>query len=320
MIKHFLSFLLVIFFIASCGSSNPIKLTDKTLEGTKRPLGVWIKSTRTFDSNLSTNQTFGTLSSRGIKHIDQLIRMQQNEDKSFSIINESLLADFIYTAYSEGVTVNLFLEGNNLFNENNHKDTLSKLESIIDFNRNLYISKGITIFGIKYRVDLEQSTDWANNKESAIYNYLYYLKKAKTLLERENSTIKISVDTNSAWASSNYIISFDREEKSFSSHIIDIVDYITILSFSRSGDVTYSMISDELQYVRDEQFTYRVVPAMAVSPLLNSTTSFYGVDSTIFWRELDKLQEWVSQDKRVGMLIMIEDFDYLDQIPPIPAK
>ncbi len=319
MIKYFLSFLLGVFFLASCGSSDPIKLSDEALVGTTRPLGVWIKSTKTFDSNLSTNQTFGALSSRGIKHIDQLITMQQNSDKSYSIINESLLADFISSAYSEGIRVNLFLEGNDLFNGDNHKDTLSKLETIIDFNNNLAVTTGLSILGVKYRVDLEHSTGWANSHQNATYNYLYYLLKAKALLEREGSTFKISVDTNSAWSSSNYTISFNKKDKALSSHIIDIVDYITILSFSRDGDDIYSIISNELQYIKDEQLTYRLAPSMAISPLVDATTSFYGMDSTIFWRELDKLQGWIAEDKRVAM-IMIEDFDYLDQIPSIPAN
>jgi hypothetical protein len=319
MIKYFISFLLGLFFLASCGSSDPIKLSDKALEGTKRPLGVWIKNTKTFDSNLSTNQIFGALSSRGIKHIDQLITMSQNEDKSYSIINESLLLDFISKAYNEGIRVNLFLEGNNLFNKDNHKDTLSKLETIIDFNKKLMLIKGYSILGVKYRVDLEKSTDWAKSHYNATYNYLYYLLKAKTLLEREDVNFKISVDANSAWSSSNYIISFNGKEKSLSSHIIDIVDYITILSFSRDGDVIYSMISNELQYIKDKQLTYRLAPSMAISPLADATNSFYNLDSTIFWNELDKLQERIAEDKRVAM-IMIEDFDYLEQIPPVPAN
>ena len=319
MIKYFVSFLLGIFFLASCGSSDPIKLSDKALEGTKRPLGVWIKSTKTFDGNFSTTQTFATLARIEIKHIDQLITMEQNQDKSYSIVNEALLSDFIYKAYTEGMSVNLFLEGTNLFNKDNHKDTLSKLEAIVDFNKNLILTKGVSILGIKYRVDLERSTAWANSHQDATYNYLYYLVKAKALLDRESPTLKISVDTNSAWSSSNYTISFNGKDKSLSSHIIDIADYITILSFSRDGNDIYSIISNELQYIKDEQLTYRLVPSMAISPLEDTTTSFYGLDSTVFWSELNKLQDWIAEDKRVAM-IMIEDFEYLDQIPPVPAN
>jgi len=319
MIKYLVSFLLGVFFLVSCGSSDPIKLSDEALAGTTRPLGVWIKSTKTFDGNFSTTQTFATLTRIEIKHIDQLIIMEQNQDKSYRIVNEALLSDFIYTAYSEGISVNLFLDGSNLFNKDNHKDTLSKLETIIDFNKNLVTTKGVSILGIKYRVDLERSTDWANSHQDATYNYLYYLLKAKALLDRESPTLKLSVDTNSAWSSSNYTISFNGKDKVLSSHIIDIANYITILSFSRDGNDIYSIISNELQYIKDEQLTYRLVPSMAISPLEDTTTSFHGVDSTIFWRELDKLQDWIAEDKRVAM-IMIEDFDYLDQIPPVPAN
>ncbi|MBN2824416.1 MAG: hypothetical protein JXQ76_03750 [Campylobacterales bacterium] len=326
MIRYITSLFIVYFFLA-CGSSDSPYLTTGDDAATKdKTLGTWILSTSGFD-NINTNSTqnstnyiLANLANRNIKHIDQLVSFVLLEDDSYQIANEDGLMEFIAMAIDEGIRVNLLINDKELFNKDNYEDSMKKVETIIDFNNNLISTKGKNILGIKFRVDLERSNGWAKSHSEAIYNYLYFLYQARAKIKREGSSMLVSVDVDDAWESGSYSISFNHKDKTFTQHILDTVDYITVLSFSRDVGGVMSKIEDELQYCKDEQLTNRIVPALAVSPIVNLSDSFYGLqDTTLFWSTLNALQREVEDDLRVPM-IMIENFEYFDHIPPVPAN
>jgi len=321
MIQYLASFVLL-FFLASCGGSNSSALdaTGQSVEG--KPLGTWILTTSSFDDpdNVTSEYILGNLASRGIKYIDQLVTFELLSDNSYQIANEDYLIDFIEKANAEGIHVNLLINDQELFNISNYEDTMKKVETILDLNSNLYSIYSINLLGIKFRVDLERSQSWIAGHHDATYNYLYFLYQINLLLEREGSSLLISADVDHAWDSGEYAISFNNKDKNLVYHIIDIVDYVTVLSFSRSAGGVMEKIEDELQYLKDEQLANRVVPVLAVSPIDNLYESFYGIeDSTYFWDTLDELQYLVADEIGVP-IIMIEHFEYFDQIPPVPAN
>lgn len=324
MVRYIASIFLV-FVLLSCGGSDSPSLStteDGVVNG--KTLGTWILTTQTYDDTNGTvytsNYTFANLANRNIKHIDQLISFEQLADKSYRIANEEGLMSFIQTAVNEGVRVNLLINDADFCNEANYEASMSKIESIIDFNTNLYSNTSTALLGIKLRVNLERSTGWALNAANATYNYLNFLFQAKATIAREGSNMLLSVDVDDAWDSGSYSISFNRKDKNLTYHIIDIVDYITVLSFSQDVGGVMALIDDEMMYLRDEQLTNRLVPALAVSPIQNRADTFYGLsDTTLFWSMLNSLQLELQDDLRVPM-IMIENFEYFDQIPPVPAN
>ncbi|MEA2028392.1 MAG: hypothetical protein U9N49_05405, partial [Campylobacterota bacterium] len=255
----------------------------------------------------------------GVTHIDQLVSFEILSDNSYRIANEDRLVEFVTMAIDEGIRVNLLINDKDFMYKANYEESMSKIETLMDFNENLVESKAVKLLGIKLRVDLERSTGWVINQHDAVYDYLYFLFQVDKLLEREESKLLLSVDVHDAWDSGDYAISFNTKDKNFTYHIIDIVDYITVLSFSRSAGAVMEKIDGELEYLRDEQLANRIVPSLAVSPLSNPGDSFYGLaDTTHFWITLNELQELVADDIRVPM-IMIESFEYFDQIPPVPV-
>lgn len=315
--KYIIALFISLFFISCSTSSNsPIMVETSTDFG--KPLGTWVLNSQNIDENSSKSQFFANCSSRGIKHIDQLIDIKLLENGSYSIVNESNLTNFIIEVYKEGMTLNILINEANAFNEANHKDSFSKLETIIDFNKRLISSIGVGVLGVKYRVDFTNSKGWAESHHQATYNYLYYIFQAKEKIKRENSKLLLSVDASSGWDSSSYAISFNTKDKKLINHIIDIVDYVTLFSFARDESSIYSAISEELRYVRDEQKIDCIVPSLSVSPQLDKGDTFYGVDDdgASFWHTLNTLQEVVKDDIRIP-LIMIENYHHFDQIPPV---
>ncbi|MBN2825660.1 MAG: hypothetical protein JXQ76_10065 [Campylobacterales bacterium] len=324
MMRYIASLFIVYFFLA-CGSSDSPRLTvDETATTNDKTLGTWILSTSGFDNTNATqgsaNYILGNLANRNIKHIDQLVSFELLGDNSYRIAYEEGLMEFITKAVSEGIRVNLLINDKELFNKDNYEDSMKKVETIIDFNNRLVSTNGTRILGIKFRVDLERSTGWIQSHSEAIYNSLYFLFQAKAKIAREGAGMLVSVDVDDSWESGSYSISFNYKDKTFTQHILDTVDYITVLSFGREVGEVMSKIEEELLYCRDEQLTNRIVPALAVSPIVNLSDSFYGLqDSTLFWSTLYALQREVEGDLRIPM-IMIENFEYFDQIPPIPAN
>jgi len=321
MIRIILSFVIA-FLLVSCGETNSprLGLSDEDTS-TQKTVGTWILSTSSYDDvTVDPNYILGNLANRGITHIDQLVSFELLADNSYRIANEDRLVEFVTMAIDEGIRVNLLINDNDFMYRGNYEESMSKIETLMDFNNNLVATKAIKLLGIKLRVDLERSTGWALNQHDAVYNYLYFLFQVDKLLEREKSNLLLSVDVDDVWDSGDYAISFNTKDKNFTYHIIDIVDYITVLSFSRSAGAVMEKIDGELEYLRDEQLANRIVPSLAVSPLSNANDSFYGVaDTTHFWITLNELQELVADDIRVPM-IMIDSFDYFDQIPPVPAS
>jgi hypothetical protein len=323
MVRYLASIFIALVLVSCGGSDSPsLESSDETTSG--KTVGTWILSTATYaDGNSSTTSTsyvFANLANRGIKHIDQLVSFELLDDYSYQIADEDALMEFIAKAIDEGIRVNLLINDREFANGENYEESMKKIETIIDFNQNLAENKYVTLLGIKLRVDLERSNGWVQSNHDALYNYLYFLYQAKAKIAREGSSMLLSVDVDDAWDSGSYSISFNHKDKNFTHHIIDIVDYITVLSFSREAGGVMSKISGELQYLKDEQLTNRVVPALAVSPIINTNNTFYGLeDTSLFWTTLSQLQTMVADDKRIPM-IMIENFEYLDQIPPVPAN
>jgi hypothetical protein len=315
--KYIIALFISLFYI-SCSTSSSDYIETNLPQESGKPLGTWVLNSNNLDDNSSKSQFFANCSSRGIKHIDQSIDMQLLDNGSYEIIDKSSLVDFIIEVYKEGMTFNVLINDPDAFNKTNYEDSFRKLETIIDFNTELTSLIGIGVLGVKYRVDLASSTGWAKSHHQATYDYLYYLFQAKEKIKRENATLLLSVDASAGWDSSSYAISFNTKDKKFIYHIIDIVDYVTLFSFGRDEASIYSAISDELRYVRDKQKTNCIVPSLAVSPQLNESDTFYGIDDNgaSFWETLNGFQDVVEDDMRVP-LIMIENYHHFDQIPAV---
>lgn len=322
--KRYIASLFIVYFLVACGGSDSPYLTTAQEQVRGKTLGTWILTTSSFENSNATQSSpsyiFANLANRNIKHIDQLISFEHLTDNSYQIANEEELMDFIAQASKEGIRANLLINDTEFFTQSNYEESMKKVETIMDFNNLLISIHATKLIGIKFRVDMERSQGWATNRHDTLYNTLYFLYQAKTKIEREGSTLFLSVDVDDAWESGSYSLSYNHNDKTFTEHLLDTVTYITVLSFSRDVGGVMSKIEDELQYCKDEQLTNRIVPALAVSPILNAGDSFYGLrDSTLFWNTLNQLQKEVEDDLRVPM-IMIESFEYFDQIPPVPAS
>jgi len=315
--KYIIALFISLFYI-SCSTSSSDRIETELPQESGKPLGTWVLNSNNLNDNSSKSQFFANCSSRGIKHIDQSIDMELLDDGSYRVIDESGLVDFIVEVFQEGMSFNILINDANAFNGVNHQDSLKKLEAIIDFNNELTSLIGIGVLGVKYRVDLENSTGWAESHHQATYDYLYYLFQVKEKIKRENANLLLSVDASAGWDSASYAISFNTKDKKFIYHIIDIVDYVTLFSFARDESSIYSAISNELRYVRDKQKTNCIVPSLAVSPQLNESNTFYGIDDNgeSFWNTLNGFQDVVEDDMRVP-LIMIENYHHFDQIPAV---
>jgi len=322
--KRYIASLFIVFFFAACGGSDSPYLTTADEQVKGKTLGTWILTTSSFENSNATQSSpsyiFANLANRNIKHIDQLISFERLTDNSYQIANEEGLMDFIVQASKEGVRANLLINDAEFFTKSNYDESMKKVETIMDFNNLLRSNYATKLLGIKFRVDIERSKGWAISRSDTLYNGLYFLYQAKSKIDREGSKLLLSIDVDDAWESGSYSLSYNHNDKTFTEHLLDTVDYITVLSFSRDVGGVMSKIEDELQYCKDEQLTNRIVPALAVSPILNASDSFYGLsDTTLFWNTLNGLQKELENDLRVPM-IMIESFEYFDQIPPVPAN
>ena len=127
MIRYIASIFVAFFFVA-CGDSNSSRLDSTQEAPTGKRLGAWLLDTSSYENNdtAQRNYIFANLANRSIKHIDQAVAFELQDDNSYKIAHEDNLIDFIATAIGEGIRVNLLINQQELFANNSYEEAMKK--------------------------------------------------------------------------------------------------------------------------------------------------------------------------------------------------
>ncbi|MDF1657611.1 MAG: hypothetical protein P1U58_08355 [Verrucomicrobiales bacterium] len=218
--------LLILFSSQLAGIAKNASATD---------LGIWSWSQANFATPEARDKMLSFCVAEGISHIDQHVSITRTEE-GYRLRNADALKQLLIASDAEDISINALRGERNMFFQENHDRAYAQLEAILAFNRDL--PEGSRLAGIKYDVEPYLTDEWRAGEESRekiIRDYLSFLTQAKKLITEAGSDLDLCVDIPFWWDKPEFASSLNGEEKLLIHHIIDLTDWIGIMSYRREA-------------------------------------------------------------------------------------
>lgn len=294
-------FLLVTLILTSDGSP---------LLGENVPLGVWSWSQEDLMTESARTRMLNFCRDQGITQIDQHVSIRPGSDGP-SIQNASQLTSLIVQASKQGISVSGLRGDRKMFFADQHDERISELKALIQFNRNL--PSGVSLEGIKYDVEPYLTDQWkegGQRREQVMHDYLQCLTEMRRYLSLNNSKLQLSVDVPFWWDEDEHALQYDGVRKTFTQHIQDRTDSISIMSYRRSAKDVLRLAEQEFRYARNRPRSVAI--GLSFNPELGeeSVTTFHGHSVSLFRETLQDLKTALNGNS-AARIIMLHDYKHL---------
>jgi hypothetical protein len=316
-----MSILIIIWlFVSSLGM--PLTLNAEQRKG----LGMWVWSSSSFLTQEARQQLVQFSVKHGITHLDVHVKMTHDRIKPV-LKDAEAFKELIALAGQHNITIAALRGNPKMFLSENHERTLGELQAIIAFSKTLPED---TLFkGVKYDVEPYCTKEWKAGRAPLypmMYDYLAFLRKARSILDEEAPHLWLAADTPFWWDKDRFVLEFEGKRKRFNEHVQDLTDFVTIMSYRRSARKVLDCVEDERRYA--QRIRKVISPSLETVKLKQDPqVSFWGVPNEEFWQVVPELLETAERDPAIGG-VMIHCYrslfekltnntpDVLTQVPP----
>lgn len=272
-------------------------------------LGLWSWSQESFVSSEAREKLLSFCVKEKIKHIDQHIRVTL-VDGSYQVANQDSLQTLLQEASQHTISINALLGERTMFFEKHQEATRKQLEAILNFNRSL--PESARFAGIKYDVEPYLTPEWKAGdaaQQTILRDYLSFLQQAKALLLERKEELELAVDVPFWWDNPEFTYDRKGEKKPFVHHILEIVDWIGIMSYRRDSAEVMQLTEQEFQFATAIGKPRSISPGLEVAVPQNDPEkiSFHGTPVEEFRATIAELQEHLT-GVETARFIMIHDY------------
>jgi hypothetical protein len=273
----------------------PLSLNAQPEQG----LGMWVWSSSSFLTQEARQQLVQFCVKHRIAHLDVHIRMTHESNRPI-LKDAEAFKDLIVLAGRHNITTAALRGSPKMFFSENHERTLRELRAIVAFSETL---PNDTLFkGIKYDVEPYCTKEWKTGRTPLyvmMHDYLTFLRKARSVLEKEAPRLWLSADTPFWWDKDRFALDFEGKRKRFNEHIQDLTDFITIMSYRRSTWKVLDCVEDERRYA--QRIKKVIFPSLETVKLNQDPhVSFWGVPNEEFLKVVPELLEAAERDLAIG--------------------
>jgi hypothetical protein len=284
-------------------SLTAITLMPFPLTAQPKGLGMWVWSKSSFSTEEARRKLMQFCLEHRIGHLDVHVRIS-HEDEKPRLKDPEALKQLILLAGRHQITTAALRGNPKMFFAANHGRTAGDLEAIIDFSRTL---PDDSLFkGIKYDVEPYCTPEWRAKgaaRESAMRDYLDFLRKARSILTGGAPRLWLAVDTPFWWDKDQFIIEFGGERKRFNEQIQDLTHFIVVMSYRRSVEKVLSCVEGERSYAR--RVGKVIFPSLeTVRVKQDPHVSFWGMPDKDLWEAVPRLLGEAKQDPALGGLMI----------------
>jgi hypothetical protein len=281
------------FLLVSLGMPPPLNA-----EQTKG-LGMWVWSDSSFSTQEARQQLVHFCVGNRITHLDVHVKMARGSGRPL-LQNAQAFKDLIASAGQNHITIAALRGNPKMFFSENHERTLEELRTIIAFSETL--PQDSLFKGIKYDVEPYCTKEWKTGGMflyPMMRDYLAFLRKARSVLDREAPHLWLAVDTPFWWDKDPFVLEFEGTRKRFNEHVQDLTDFITIMSYRRSPQKVLGCVEDERTYAR--RIKKVIFPSLETVRLNQDPhISFWGTSKEEFWKIVPELLEEAKEDPAIG--------------------
>jgi hypothetical protein len=298
---------LILTVLATCFACHPIHAQQADADLTAAPTsltniqGLWVWRFDAFATQDQRDELIGFCNTYGINRL----MVQIHTLKHQAILRDaSALAALIAQAADNNIQVEA-LEGDpEMAEKNNLPSTLDRLKMIIDFNQSLPTGKKFV--GVHYDIEPYTSPLWKkdmDSRQSVMTNLMDFAHIARKQLDEQSPPMTLSFDIpfwydNKTAENDNCILSYNGQTKNLYQHLIDVSDYIGIMSYRRmakGNNGVLAHIQNELDYAR--KVGKKIAPALETIELKSSPTiTFFGMTPQQFWTEHNLIRQELNDD------------------------
>jgi hypothetical protein len=265
----------------------------------RKGLGMWVWSSSSFLTHEARQQLVQFCVKHRITHLDVHIKMTHDSSKPI-LRDAEAFKDLIALAGQHNITIAALRGNPKMFFSENHERTLQELRAIVAFSEKLPQD---TLFkGIKYDVEPYCTQEWKTGGMTLypmMHDYLIFLRKARSVLDKETPHLWLAADTPFWWDKDRFILEFEGKRKRFNEHVQDLTDFITIMSYRCSSRKVLDCVEDERRYARGIKKT--IFPSLETVKLRQDPhVSFWDAPNEEFWKVVPELLEAAGRDPAIG--------------------
>lgn len=269
-------------------------------------LAIWSWSQSNFNSPRACDTLLDFCESESIVHIDQHIKMRR-DGNGYAVDNQESLRHFLKEALRRDITVNALRGERTMFFASNHKKTFAQLHALLRFNASL--DEEIRFARIKYDVEPHLTDEWRSGGSSREKIFTDYLSALNYIREAIPEDLELTVDVPFWWDKPEFVCSFNGTEKRFIHHIMDLTDWIGIMSYRPTPDDVIRLSSEEIRYADEHSRLRSVSPgiSMEAKKKEEAWTTFHDFPVSEFRKAVRELQAKLSNFSS-SRFIMIHDY------------
>ncbi len=265
----------------------------------RKSLGMWVWSSSSFLTQEARQQLVQFCLKHHFTHLDVHVKMTHDTIKPV-LKDAEAFKDLILLAGQHNITTAALRGKPKMFFSENHERTLQELQAIIAFSETLPQD---TLFkGIKYDVEPYCTKEWKAGRTplySMMHDYLTFLRKARSVLDKEAPHLWLAADTPFWWDKDRFALEFEGRRKPFNEHVQDLTDFITIMSYRRSARRVLDCVEDERRYA--QRIKKVIFPSLETIKLARDPhISFWGQPKEEFWKVVPELLEAAQRDPAIG--------------------
>ncbi|MDB4359049.1 hypothetical protein N9Z18_02285 [Verrucomicrobiales bacterium] len=272
---------LLIVLLTTVGKAEEVSLT---------PLGTWSWSQASFSTAEARDSMLDFCGKESISHIDQHISIASTKT-GYVIKNAEALAALLVDATKRGISINALRGERDMFFAKNHERALEHLKALIAFNNEL--PKEARFAGIKYDVEPYLTPEWkagGGARENVILDYLAFLREARSIIDAEAPEIELCADIPFWWEKPEFACDVNGKSQLLIHHIIDLTDWIGIMSYRRSSAEVLRLTKEEFDYAE------KISKSDSIAPAINTMTITGAEEHTSFGGlSVEELRETISE-------------------------
>ncbi len=287
--------ILIIIWLLVSSLGMPLTLNAEQ----RKCLGMWVWSSSSFLTQEARQLLVQFCVKHHITHLDVHVKMTHDTIRPV-LKDAEAFKDLIVLAGQHNITTAALCGNPKMFFSENHERTLQELQAIIAFSETLPQD---TLFkGIKYDVEPYCTKEWKTERtplSPMMHDYLAFLRKARSFLDREAPHLWLAADTPFWWDKDRFALEFEGKRKRFSEHVQDLTDFVTIMSYRRSCRKVLDCVEDERRYA--QRIKKVIFPSLETVKLTRDPhISFWGVPNEEFWKVVPELLEVAKRDPAIG--------------------
>lgn len=307
--RHLACFMAWFGLMATVSMAEPAAM-DKPPIPAQGIQGLWVWSSEEFATSKAQEELLGFSKANGINRL--LVQIHFVKDAQPPRLRyPQEIADLVAKAAEMGIGVEALDGAPLMASAINQPRTLAELDAILDWNRSL--PEKARLRGMHYDIEPYISAEWRTGQAQRnliMRDLLEFYRQARRRLDDQQLGLLLATDIPMFYdrktdPDDHCILEFNGQTKNLYQHLIDMCDYVGIMSYRRNAlgrNSVVEHVENELNYAQSVGKT--VCPALETIQLKqDANITFFGTSIGEFWTQHNRVRQTLQDRPGFGGML-----------------